>query len=90
MGADETVWLIEFYSPMCGSCKEFAPTWSLLESKLKNKLKTGKVNIDEKLGLKIAEETGALEEGIPHLRLFNRYQDYGGLSLKLRMKFIFL
>eukprot|EP01035_Chromulina_nebulosa_P031200 gene31200-41573_t len=83
VGEDFAVWLVEFYSPMCGSCKEFSPTWTSLESSLSNKVKTGKINIDEKPGLKLAEETGALEEGIPHLRLFHKEQDYLGVSLKL-------
>ena len=75
---------------MCGSCKEFSPIWLSLESSLLNKVKTGKINIDEKPGLKLAEETGALEEGIPHLRLFHKEQDYHGVSLKLCKRFISL
>lgn len=33
---DTAVWLVEFYSPMCGSCKDFAPTWAKLEKGLFN------------------------------------------------------
>lgn len=31
---DSTVWLVEFFSPMCGSCNDFAPTWTKLEKGL--------------------------------------------------------
>ena len=33
---DTRVWLVEFYSPMCGSCTEFAPTWAKVESAMKS------------------------------------------------------
>jgi thioredoxin-like negative regulator of GroEL len=65
---DETAWVVEFYSPMCGSCKEFTPVWNSLEKKIKS-MKTGKINIDNKDGLKIAEKLGVLEEGIPNVQL---------------------
>ena len=78
------VWLVEFYSGMCGSCKEFSPVWDRLESTLKNSLSLGKINIDDKKGLKIAENVGALEEGIPHLRIFVDKGDASGFSLGIR------
>lgn len=31
--SDERVAVIEFYSPMCGSCKEFAISWTKIESR---------------------------------------------------------
>ena len=47
IGGDKT-WLIEFYSPMCGSCQEFAPIWDKLEKNLKSTVSMGKINIDQK------------------------------------------
>jgi thiol-disulfide isomerase/thioredoxin len=67
---DEKVWAVEFYSSMCGSCKEFNPTWTKVEKSLKS-IATTKVNIDTKEGMEIAKELGVLEEGIPNLRLFS-------------------
>lgn len=65
---DDAAWVIEFYSPMCGSCKEFTPIWNSLTKKIKS-IKTGKINIDNKDGLKIAEKLGVLDEGIPNVQL---------------------
>ena len=65
---DDRVWLVEFYSSMCGSCKEFSPTWDRIESTLSDVMKT-KVNIDRKGGMEIAKQFGALQEGIPNVRL---------------------
>lgn len=46
---DPRVFVMEFYSPMCGSCKEFAPKWEKLEKVLEEKLiGAAKVNIDNK------------------------------------------
>ena len=66
---DDRVWLVEFYSEMCGSCKEFAPTWDMIEQSLPN-MSCGKVNIDTPEGMKIAQELNVLEEGIPIIKLF--------------------
>jgi len=40
------VWAVEFYSPYCGYCKEFAPVWAELGTKYKNSpLKFAKVDV---------------------------------------------
>ena len=67
--ADERVFMVEFYSGMCGSCQEFAPTWAKLEKAAKN-VATAKVNIDEEEGMKFAQKVGVLDEGLPNIRLF--------------------
>jgi thioredoxin-like negative regulator of GroEL len=66
---DERAWLVEFYSPMCGSCQEFTPVWEGLEGSMKS-LVLGKVNIDIPEGAKLADKLGVLEQGIPNVQLF--------------------
>ena len=41
------IWLIMFYAPWCGHCKEMAPEFAEAASKLKGQVKLGKVNADE-------------------------------------------
>jgi thioredoxin-like negative regulator of GroEL len=77
---DERVWMIEFYSPMCGSCQEFSPTWKKL-AQLAKSLAKAEVNIDTKQGMALAERLGALAEGIPNVRLFTRAGDPRGTSI---------
>lgn len=46
--SDGNIWLIEFYSPNCGHCVEFAPTYAEIarhyHGNAKQKIKVGKVN----------------------------------------------
>ena len=72
---DDQVWLVEIGSKMCGSCKQFEPTWQEVKERMK-RINTGQVNIDEPNGMKIAQKLGALEKGIPHVMLFH----LGGVS----------
>lgn len=71
MVADERAWLVEFYSPMCGSCKEFAPIFRKIATAVGNNVAIGTVNIDTKEGMKIAQSLGVLDEGLPNVRLFH-------------------
>lgn len=38
------MWLIEFYAPWCGHCKNLEPEWNRAASDLKGKVKLGKVD----------------------------------------------
>ena len=62
------IWLIEFFSEKCGTCKEFYPIWIELTKNV-NYLKIGRVNIDNEKGLNIASRLNALENGIPSVKL---------------------
>lgn len=66
---DERVWLVEFYSSMCGSCQEFTPIWEQVANHFTT-VATAKINIDDKEGMAIAQSLGVLEEGIPNVSLF--------------------
>jgi hypothetical protein len=52
--------LQEFYSAMCGSCKEFTPTWDQLNKSLHRNVNTAKINIDEPEGMQVAQNLGVL------------------------------
>lgn len=73
---DSRVWVLEFFSSMCGSCTEFAPTWAALEKKM-TAVMTAKVNIDDKAGMELAQQLGVLEEGLPNIRLFSGGNEKG-------------
>ncbi len=79
---DDRVWLVEFYSSICGGCQEFASTWGRIETYYSKSsdgvIAAGKINIDKKEGLKVAEELGVLDDGVPHVRLFTKKGDKTG------------
>ena len=62
------IWLIEFYSGKCSTCKEFSSIWTQLIKDI-NYLKIGRVNIDEPKGINLATKLNALDNGIPCIRL---------------------
>jgi len=63
------VWMIEFSSEMCGSCKEFKPEWDTLAAALK-RVKTAHISIDDKDGMALATKLGILSAGIPNIQLY--------------------
>lgn len=60
---------------MCGSCKEFAPTWDKVANSMKS-IATAKINVDTKDGAKLASSLGiCLDRSLSHTA-------YRSLSLK--------
>merc|ERR1712032_117153 len=75
-GSDE-VHVVEFYHPMCGTCTEFSPIYDALMKSIGGMVKAEKVSIQDKAGSKMAEALGALEEGIPIVKLFSQKEHNG-------------
>lgn len=62
----EDVWLIEFFAPWCGHCKNLAPEWAKAASELKGKVKLGALDAT-------AHQSKAAEYGIqgyPTIKFF--------------------
>jgi thiol-disulfide isomerase/thioredoxin len=76
--ADTRAWVVEFGSKFCESCKEFAPIYKAEAAAIKT-LKFGKVYIDEKPGMELAQRFGVLNLGLPAVVLFTE-KDSGSFS----------
>lgn len=67
---DAHVWVVKFYSKMCGSCQAFAPAFEKAVESVEG-LHWAQVNIDDKENVSLAKKMGILNEGIPNVKIFN-------------------
>uniref|UniRef100_A0A7S0WEP5 Thioredoxin domain-containing protein n=1 Tax=Cryptomonas curvata TaxID=233186 RepID=A0A7S0WEP5_9CRYP len=82
MEADDSFWLIEFYAPWCGHCKQFAPQYEKIASNLQGLVKVGAVDCDKQKA--IASKFGI--RGFPTLKIFpveKAYNPYQKKSAKI-------
>ncbi|CAH0561883.1 unnamed protein product [Brassicogethes aeneus] len=75
----DDMWLVEFYAPWCGHCKNLAPHWAKAASELKGKVKLGA--LDATVHQSKAQEYGV--QGYPTIKYFSpddkrNAQEYNG------------
>ena len=74
----EGVWIVEFYAPWCGHCKQLVPEYQKAAKALKGIIGVGGVNCDEHKQL--CGQFGV--QGFPTIKIFgsnkNRPEDYQG------------
>lgn len=75
-GDTEWIWLIEFYAPWCGHCRQLAPKWRKLAEALHGVVKVAAVNCEQQQGL--CQQYGI--RGYPTIRAMSggRLVDYRG------------
>ncbi|KAM9355185.1 protein disulfide-isomerase A6 [Pholidichthys leucotaenia] len=74
----DSLWLVEFYAPWCGHCKNLAPEWKKAASALKGIVKVGAVDADQHQSL--GGQYGV--RGFPTIKVFgankNKPEEYQG------------
>lgn len=73
----DNIWVVEFYAPWCGHCKQLTPEYNKAATALKGIVKFGAVNADEHMN--IGSKYGI--KGIPTIKIFgakDKPEDYAG------------
>mmetsp|Transcript_12298 Transcript_12298/g.13913 ORF Transcript_12298/g.13913 Transcript_12298/m.13913 type:complete len:163 (+) Transcript_12298:93-581(+) len=81
LSSSDEVMLIEFYHPQCDTCKLFSPAFTALEGQMKASIQVHQVSVKERRGERLAADVGALDEGIPNVRLYHRKGDTKGTTI---------
>jgi len=58
-------WVVEFYSPRCGTCAELAPLYEALAQRHSHRVHFGGVDIDTEAGMALAQRLDVLSHGVP-------------------------
>lgn len=77
----EDLWIVDFYAPWCGHCKNLEPEWNKAATELKGEVKVAKVDATTQSGL--AQRFGI--QSFPQIKLFpsgpksqNLIEDFNG------------
>jgi thiol-disulfide isomerase/thioredoxin len=68
--ASREAWVLEFWSPRCGTCADFAPLYTTLATRHAALARFGAVDIDTPAGMALAQRLDILSEGVPNVRAF--------------------
>ena len=75
------VWLLEYYAPWCGHCKQLAPTYKKVAASLKGKVRVGAIECDA--NPELAKRAGIT--GFPSLKIYpseRTFNPYTGATAK--------
>lgn len=78
--SSDTVWIVEFYAPWCGHCKNLAPEYQKAAKALKGSVGIGAVDCDQETNKQLCGQYGI--QGFPTIKVFgankNKPSDYNG------------
>jgi len=76
----DAVWIVEFYAPWCGHCKNLAPEYKKAAKALKGVVGVGAVDCDQEMNKPLCGQYGV--QGFPTIKVFgankNKPTDYNG------------
>jgi len=74
----DSIWIVEFYAPWCGHCKQLVPEYQKAAKALKGVVKVGGVNADLDENKSLAGQYQI--QGFPTIKIFNgkNVEDYNG------------
>jgi len=78
--SSDGVWIVEFYAPWCGHCKNLAPEYQKAAKGLKGVVNVGAVDCDQDTNKQVCGQYGI--QGFPTIKVFgankNKPSDYNG------------
>ena len=74
-------WVLEYYSPRCGTCAELAPLYAELARRHGERLHFGGVDIDTDAGMALAQRLDVLSEGVPSIKAYTALGSQHGTTV---------